>query len=99
MPCRKSSLKRSIDRITDLTIQFRLECQPLQSSTNLFRTGVGVEAGVKGRGWSGDVAVFDYNGDGRLDLLVVDMHSDMWMGYDDEGLIEQPSKTLHFGLG
>ncbi len=43
--------------------------------------------------------MFDYNGDGRLDLLVVDMHSDMWMGYDDEGLIEQPSKTLHFGLG
>jgi hypothetical protein len=26
--------------------------------------------------------VFDYDGDGRLDLLVVDMHSDMWMGLD-----------------
>ena len=23
--------------------------------------------------------VFDYDGDGRLDLLIVDMHSDMWM--------------------
>jgi hypothetical protein len=26
--------------------------------------------------------VFDYNNDGRLDLYVVDMHSDMWMGTD-----------------
>ena len=25
---------------------------------------------------------FDYDGDGRLDLFVVDMHSDMWMGLD-----------------
>jgi enediyne biosynthesis protein E4 len=25
---------------------------------------------------------FDYNNDGRLDLYVVDMHSDMWMGAD-----------------
>ena len=25
------------------------------------------------------VKVFDYDGDGRLDLLILDMHSDMWM--------------------
>jgi hypothetical protein len=28
--------------------------------------------------------VFDYNNDGLLDLVVVDMHSDMWMGADFE---------------
>src|SRR5262245_7106454 len=28
--------------------------------------------------------VFDYNNDGRLDLVIVDMHSDMWMGLDFE---------------
>ena len=98
-------------------------------------TDVTARAGLRGRGWAGDVAVFDYDedgfldlfvpsmfgrgqlyhnsghgtftdvtaetlgrtpygavgckvfdydGDGRLDLLVVDMHSDMWMGLDPE---------------
>jgi enediyne biosynthesis protein E4 len=96
-------------------------------------TDVTDKAGVRGRGWAGDAAVFDYDedgfldlfvadmfgrgqlyhnsghgtftdvtartlgptpygaigskafdydGDGRLDLLVVDMHSDMWTGLD-----------------
>jgi hypothetical protein len=34
---------------------------------------VTVKAGLKGVGWGGDVAVFDYNEDGRLDLLVTNM--------------------------
>jgi hypothetical protein len=34
---------------------------------------VTAKAGFKDRGWSGDVAVFDYNGDGYLDLLVTNM--------------------------
>src|SRR5262249_7296345 len=33
--------------------------------------------------WGGVGArAFDFNNDGRLDLFVVDMHSDMWMGVD-----------------
>jgi hypothetical protein len=36
--------------------------------------------------------VFDFNNDGWLDLLIVDMHSDMWLPPDDEPLeyIESP---------
>jgi hypothetical protein len=31
------------------------------------------EAGLRGKGWGGDVAVFDYNEDGYLDILVTNM--------------------------
>ena len=36
-------------------------------------TDVTKKAGLQGQGWGGDVAVFDYNGDGHLDLLVTNM--------------------------
>jgi hypothetical protein len=36
-------------------------------------TDVTARAGLAGKGWGGDVAVFDYNGDGRLDLFVTSM--------------------------
>jgi hypothetical protein len=37
---------------------------------------------------------FDYDGDGRLDLFVVDMHSDMWMGLDSRHTsLELATKT------
>jgi hypothetical protein len=36
-------------------------------------TNVTEKAGLKGKGWGGDVAVFDYNDDGFLDLLVTNM--------------------------
>ena len=40
--------------------------------------------------------VFDYDGDGRLDLFVVDMHSDMWMGLDAEHRsLETARRTQH----
>lgn len=31
------------------------------------------KSGLKGQGWGGDVAVFDYNDDGHIDLLVTNM--------------------------
>ena len=36
-------------------------------------TDVTARTGLRGNGWGGDVAVFDYNEDGRLDLLVTNM--------------------------
>jgi hypothetical protein len=36
-------------------------------------TDVTRKSGLAGKGWGGDVAVFDFNGDGRLDLLVANM--------------------------
>src|SRR5439155_14706694 len=36
-------------------------------------TNVTDKAGLKGKGWGGDVAVFDYNEDGKLDLFVTNM--------------------------
>jgi hypothetical protein len=36
-------------------------------------TDVTARAGLQGQGWSGDVAVFDYNEDGHVDLLVSNM--------------------------
>jgi hypothetical protein len=43
--------------------------------------------------------LLDYNNDGRLDLLAVDMHSDMWMGADfdhtslQDALRESPPRS------
>jgi hypothetical protein len=36
-------------------------------------TNVTAGSGLEGLGWSGDVAVFDYDGDGYLDLLITNM--------------------------
>jgi hypothetical protein len=106
------------------------------------------ECGMKGRGWSGDMAVFDYDGDGaqdvfvcnmfgssvlykndgtgrfkdvtrevlgktswgavgarafdydgdaKLDLFVVDMHSDMWMPFNlDAAFVQETQKYKSF---
>jgi enediyne biosynthesis protein E4 len=36
-------------------------------------TDVTEKAGLKGKGWSGDAAVFDYNDDGYLDIFITNM--------------------------
>ena len=38
--------------------------------------------------------VFDYDGDGRLDLFVVDMHSDMWMGLDLQTALAKTQRRI-----
>lgn len=57
-----------------------------------------VTAAALGRTSHGAIGskVFDYDGDGRLDLFVVDMHSDMWMGLDsDQRSFETAVRTQH----
>ncbi len=48
-------------------------------------TDVTAKAGVKGKGWCADVAVFDYDDDGRLDLLVTNMfgHTQLYRNQGD----------------
>jgi len=110
---------------------------------------VTAESGLSGKGWGGDVAAFDYDedgdldllvsnmfgmsqlyrndgrrhfddvtrealrrtsmgavgckaldfdGDGRLDILIVDMHSDMWLTLNEKMLV-QPSRKFAGVLG
>jgi hypothetical protein len=45
--------------------------------------------------WGGVGAkLFDFNNDGRLDLLVADMHSDMWTGLDEKHLSLNDAKRF-----
>jgi len=46
-------------------------------------TDVTEKSGLKGAGWSGDVAVFDYDEDGRLDLLVTNMFGASQLYHND----------------
>jgi hypothetical protein len=42
--------------------------------------------------------VFDFNDDGRLDLFIADMHSDMWVARDKPSLVE-PGRKYHTRIG
>jgi enediyne biosynthesis protein E4 len=59
-------------------------------------TDVTEKAGLKGQGWGGDVAVFDYDGDGRLDLLVTNMfgRSQLYHNNGDGTFTEVTRETL-----
>jgi hypothetical protein len=43
------------------------------------------ESGLEGKGWGGDVAVFDFNEDGRLDVLITNMFGASQLYRNDGG--------------
>src|SRR5262249_4250393 len=59
-------------------------------------TDVTEKAGLKGPGWSGDVAVFDYDEDGYLDVLVTNMfgQSKLYRNNRDGTFTDVTAKTL-----
>jgi enediyne biosynthesis protein E4 len=48
-------------------------------------TDVTEKAGLKGRGWAGDAAPFDYNGDGKIDVFVSSMFGRCQLYRNDGG--------------
>jgi hypothetical protein len=54
------------------------------------------QAGLQGQGWSGDVAVFDYNEDGYLDVFVTNMfgRSQLYRNNGDGTFTEVTKQTL-----
>jgi len=53
------------------------------------------EAGLKGKGWSGDVAVFDMDGDGDLDLFVCNMFGSSTLCRNDgKGRFEDVTRAV-----
>ena len=63
------------------------------------------EANLKGRGWSGDVAVFDYDSDGWLDVFVTSMFGRAQLyrnrqdGTFEDRTLESLGKTPFGGIG
>lgn len=53
-----------------------------------------VTAAVLGKTSIGAIGAkaFDYNNDGRLDLFISDMHSDMWIGFEQKILVRADKK-------
>jgi hypothetical protein len=57
---------------------------------------VTAKAGLKGKGWSGDVAVFDFDGDGHLDVLITSMfgRSQLYRNNGDGTFTDVTAETL-----
>jgi hypothetical protein len=61
------------ERLSELTGSPREHNLLYRNNRNGTFTDVTEKAGLKGRGWGGDVAVFDFNDDGYMDLMVTNM--------------------------
>lgn len=61
-------------------------------------SNVTAKAGLKGRGWGGDVAVFDYDEDGYADLLITNMfgQSQLYRNNRDHTFTDVTSQVLGF---
>jgi len=61
-------------------------------------TNVTAKSGLKGRGWSGDVVVFDYDGDGYLDVLITCMFgpSQLYRNNHDGTFTDVTRETLGY---
>ncbi len=59
-------------------------------------TDVTASSGLKGRGWAGDAAVFDYDQDGWLDVLVTSMfgRAQLYRNQQDGSFVDVTLKTL-----
>jgi len=57
-------------------------------------TDVTDKAGLAGKGWGGDVAVFDYDGDGRLDLFVTNMFGANQLYHNNGGTFTDVTKDV-----
>jgi hypothetical protein len=57
-------------------------------------TDVTAKVGLKGKGWGGDVAVFDFNDDGRLDLLVTNMFGASQLYRNDGGTFTDVTRDI-----
>ncbi len=59
-------------------------------------TEVAAKAGLRGKGWSADAAIFDYDGDGRPDVYIVCMFgpSQLYRNNGDGTFTEVPAEVL-----
>jgi hypothetical protein len=61
---------RRLTELTNCPVEYNLLYHNNRDGTF---TDVTEKSGLKGQGWGGDVAIFDFDGDGHIDLLIANM--------------------------